>query len=66
MRDARGAGLVKSVIVVWDGAVAPNDFMMMQQGIVTCVESPEAETEVALPADGGDDACVVTPTARPT
>ena len=27
-----------------------------QQGIVTCVESPEAETEVALPADGGDDA----------
>ena len=22
----------------------------------TCVESPEAETEVALPADGGDDA----------
>lgn len=54
MREVQA--LVKSVIVVWDGAVAPNDFMMMQQGIVTCVESPEAETEVALPADGGDDA----------
>ena len=54
MREVQA--LVKSVIVVWDGAVSSNDYMMMQQGIVACVESPEADAEVALPADGADDA----------
>ena len=39
--------------------------MMMQQGIVMCVESPEAETEVALPPTAATTRCVVARRPRP-
>lgn len=45
----------RSVIVAWDGSVSTSDFAIMQQGIVVHISEDEPEN-VALPAEGGDEA----------
>jgi hypothetical protein len=45
----------RSVIVTWDGAVEPMDFMVMQQGIVANLQFEGAEDDVYLPAEGGEE-----------
>lgn len=45
----------RSVIVTWDGAVEPMDFMVMQQGIVANLQFEGVDDDVYLPAEGGEE-----------
>ena len=45
----------RSVFITWDGAISTRDYSIMQQGLVVHLEQ-EAPENVALPADGADDA----------
>ena len=45
----------RSVFITWDGAISTRDYSIMQQGLVVHLEQ-ESPENVALPADGADDA----------